>query len=110
VIYQNKYNKSDIVNDPEYKKLLNILNQKADLLKNMGYKLLETSVERNVVISSLNKENKNIILRIQKIKDSDKYYIKGKKYSISIGKVDDGVDFIDEAVNIIMRIIEDEKR
>lgn len=110
VIYQNKYNISDIVNDPEYKKLLNILNQKADVLKNMGYKLMETSVERNVVISSLNKENKNIILRIQKIKDSDKYYIKGKKYYISIGKVDDGVDFIDEAVNIIMRIIEDEKR
>ncbi|MCX7942908.1 MAG: DUF483 domain-containing protein, partial [Deltaproteobacteria bacterium] len=109
VIYNRKFGKKSDVFVSQYSDLYEKIETRHAVFNRYGYKIVDKSVERNVVILYLAKDGKSIEIRIQNLKNSDKYFKKGRKYSVSIGRSDDNATLAEEAANLVLRVIEDER-
>ncbi|MGC8927151.1 MAG: DUF483 domain-containing protein [Myxococcota bacterium] len=110
IVYRDRYERNKYVSDTDLDKLFRLLKESIGNLNNSDYRLIDVGVERNVVVALLTKKGRGVELRIQKREETDKYYIRGKRYSISVGRIDEGIDFLDEVTRLVLRIIEDEER
>lgn len=106
VIYGNRFSQNNNIHMGDFSGIFVKLNRNKDVFFGNGYKLKENRVERNVAVLILGKGNKSIELRIQKAEDAKNYFIKGKKYAISIGGNIDDPSLVKEATELIMKIID----
>ncbi|MCX7958344.1 MAG: DUF483 domain-containing protein, partial [Deltaproteobacteria bacterium] len=109
VIYHRKFGRESDVCLSQYADVYAKIEAGYSVFRRYGYEITDKSVERNVAVLCLAKEGKSVEIRIQNLKDSDKYFRKGRKYSVSIGRSDDNIIFADEAASLVLGIIEDEK-